>query len=87
MVGYLVPSSILLIWCPNKPTILFWGQIGVKFDFPSIQLQRKPHSNTKRKPRNLDKVPKLRGFCTSDYSIAIIILVAGAGFEPTTFGL
>lgn len=47
--------------------LMFWGQIGVKFNFfrkMNHFIQRK---NTNKKARSLDKVPKLRAFPARSY--------------------
>lgn len=46
---------------------MFWGQIGVKFNFFRKMNHFMQRKNTNKKAHNLDKVPKLRAFPARSY--------------------
>ena len=60
------------------------GMVRVRSIFSTILCVLK---NDNKKARSLDKVPKLRAFLPFQLLLIIGLLVAGARFELTTFGL
>ena len=74
--------------CPAP--LFFFDVLGSNWGQNRFFAKNEPfHTTQKRqqKARNLDKVPKLRAFLPFQLLLIIGLLVAGARFELTTFGL